>query len=167
MADLIGKDRLEDMEFDRAWWRIKIRGKRADGDIKDWSKYNKKLGITEWEKKKEMGNGLGSFIISRENFWITAFWWRKAINGECRLANFDELLSFGKERQKAKTRVFSSVSQREVLGLLFINGSATNKRSWQWPSSILHMARFQGLGWIGSNMGWIRYKRKRKKDSIF
>jgi hypothetical protein len=35
-------------------------------------------------------------------------------------------LSFLKEGQKAKTRVFLSVRQREAFDLLFVNGKATN-----------------------------------------
>jgi hypothetical protein len=48
------------------------------------------------------------------------------INGEWRSASFDEKLSFGKDGQKVKIRVFSSVHQREAFDLLFIDGKATN-----------------------------------------
>jgi hypothetical protein len=42
------------------------------------------------------------------------------IDGEWRLGSFDELLSFRKERQKAKTWVFASVPQQEAFDLLFV-----------------------------------------------
>jgi hypothetical protein len=42
------------------------------------------------------------------------------IDGEWRSSSFDELLSFRKERQKAKTWVFASVPQEEAFDLLFI-----------------------------------------------
>jgi hypothetical protein len=42
------------------------------------------------------------------------------IDGEWRSGSFDELLSFGKERQQEKTWVFPSVPQGETSDLLFI-----------------------------------------------
>jgi hypothetical protein len=48
------------------------------------------------------------------------------IDGEWQSASFDEKVSFEKEGQKAKIRVFSSVHQREVFDLLFVDGKATN-----------------------------------------
>jgi hypothetical protein len=50
------------------------------------------------------------------------------IGGECRSGSFDELLSFGKEKQKAKTWVFASVSQGEAFDLLFIVKTRQMKR---------------------------------------
>jgi hypothetical protein len=43
------------------------------------------------------------------------------IDGEWWSGSVDESLSFGKERQKAKTRVFTSVPQGEAFDLLFID----------------------------------------------
>jgi hypothetical protein len=43
------------------------------------------------------------------------------IDGEWRSSSFDELLSFGKERQKAKTWVFASVPQEEAFDFTFLS----------------------------------------------
>jgi hypothetical protein len=42
------------------------------------------------------------------------------IGGECRSGSLDELLSFRKEKKKAKTWVVASVPQGEAFDLLFI-----------------------------------------------
>jgi hypothetical protein len=42
------------------------------------------------------------------------------IDSEWRSGSFDELLSFGKERQKAKIWVLASVPQEEAFDLLFV-----------------------------------------------
>jgi hypothetical protein len=65
------------------------------------------------------------------------------IDNEWRSGSFDELLSFGKERQKAKTWVFASVPQEEAFDLLFIVKTRQMTRLRRWPSST---ARFYGLG---------------------
>jgi hypothetical protein len=56
---------------------------------------------------------------------------------------FDELLSFEKERQKPRKRVFGSVPQGEAFDLLFIDKMRPMTRLRRWPSST---ARFYGLG---------------------
>jgi predicted ATPase len=65
------------------------------------------------------------------------------IHGECQSGSFDELLSFGKERQKLRTRVFASVPQGETFDLLFIDKTQQMMRLRRWPSST---AWFYSLG---------------------
>jgi hypothetical protein len=48
------------------------------------------------------------------------------IDGEWRSGSFDELLSFGKERQKAKTWVVASVPQGEAFDLFFYHQNTTD-----------------------------------------
>jgi hypothetical protein len=58
------------------------------------------------------------------------------IDDEWRSGRFDELLSFGKERQKAKIWVFASVPQEEAFDLLFIvKKTQRMTRLRRWPSS--------------------------------
>jgi hypothetical protein len=89
--------------------------------------WNSLVCLRNEEQKNEVKKGkrLGSFL--REIFWISLTWWRKAIDGECRLGSFDELLSFWwaiklrKGKTKGETRVFTSVPQGEVFDLLFVD----------------------------------------------
>jgi hypothetical protein len=97
-----------------------------------WSDYEIKK-----ERKKERKKG------QMERLLVTPSWQRKMIDGEWQSGSFDELLSFGKKRQKAKTWVFTSVTQEEAFDLLFVVKTRQMTRLRQWPSST---ARFYGLG---------------------
>jgi hypothetical protein len=67
--------------------------------------------------------------------------------GEWRSASFDEKLSFEKEGQKAKIRVFSSVHQREAFDLVFYRWKSNERRDQgggQAQAYVWHDSRIYG-----------------------
>jgi hypothetical protein len=89
--------------------------------------------------------------------------WNTLCRSDNRAGSSDELLSFGKERQKVKIWVLALVPQEEAFDLLFVIKMRQMTKLRRWPSST---ARFYGLG-MNWNKNELSPARDEKKMNSF